>query len=139
MERLQQEQQELLELEKLKRMEFELKQQNNERQLRGSHAYIPKPYIIPLTLLNINVILSDAEERLHQLESDKQNLDAELQVAHEKVKRAEEAQIILETQLVTTRPPRSGERIRRTQSFIPTTKERPMVIDDRVVSLQKNC
>ncbi|XP_011506408.1 PREDICTED: switch-associated protein 70-like [Ceratosolen solmsi marchali] len=113
MERLQQEQQELLELEKLKRMEFELKQQKNERQLQ------------------------DAEMRLQQLEAEKQNLDAELQVAREKVKRTEEAQILLETQLVTTRP-RSGERIRRTQSFIPTTKERSLVIDDRV-SLQKDC
>lgn len=76
--------------------------------------------------------------RLQQLESEKQNLDAELQAAREKVKRAEEAQIILESQLVMTRPPHSGERIRRTQSFIPTTKERPLMIDDRV-SLQKNC
>jgi hypothetical protein len=37
MERLQQEQQELLEVEKLKRMEFELKQQKNERQLQGTN------------------------------------------------------------------------------------------------------
>ena len=36
MERLQQEQQKLLELEKLKRIEFEVKQQENERQLQGS-------------------------------------------------------------------------------------------------------
>jgi predicted nucleic acid-binding Zn-ribbon protein len=83
------------------------------------------------------VIFSDAEMRLQQLEAEKQNLDAELQAAREKVKRTEEAQILLETQLVTTRP-RSGERIRRTQSFIPTTKERPLIIDDRV-SLQKDC
>lgn len=75
--------------------------------------------------------------RLKHLESEKQNLDAELQTAREKVKRAEEAQIILESQIVATRP-KSGERIRRTQSFIPTTKERPLVVDDRVSS-QKNC
>ncbi|KAJ8679914.1 hypothetical protein QAD02_015701 [Eretmocerus hayati] len=114
MERLQLEQQELLELEKLKRMEFELKQQNNERQLR------------------------DAELRLQQLELEKQTLDSELQAAREKVRRSEEAQILLESQLVTTRSIRSGEKIRRTQSYVPTTKERPILIDDRV-SLTKNC
>lgn len=65
-------------------------------------------------------------------------MDAELQAAREKVKRSEEAQILLETQLVTTRPPRSGERIRRTQSFIPTTKERSSIIED-MIQLQKNC
>ncbi|XP_058803327.1 switch-associated protein 70-like [Phymastichus coffea] len=114
LERLQQEQQQLLEMEKLKRMEFEMKQHENEKQLQ------------------------EAELRLEQLEAEKQSLDTELQAAREKAKRAEDAQINLESQLVTIRPLRNGERIRRTQSFIPTTKERPLVIDDSV-SLQKNC
>lgn len=89
------------------------------------------------TMTNMIYFFTEAELRLQQLEAEKQNLDAELRAAREKVKRAEEAQINLETQLVTIRPLRSGERIRRTQSFIPTTKERPLVIDERV-ALQKN-
>ncbi|XP_015597393.1 differentially expressed in FDCP 6 homolog [Cephus cinctus] len=117
LERLQQEQQELLESEKLKRLEFERKQGENERQLR------------------------EAQGRLHQLEAEKQNLDAELRSACEKAKRAEEAQVLLEAQIVVTRPQRTGERIRRTQSFIPTTKERPLSLEkheDRISSLQRH-
>ncbi|KAL7303628.1 hypothetical protein TKK_0003774 [Trichogramma kaykai] len=109
LERLQQEQLKLLEMEKMKRIEFETKQQENERQLK------------------------EAKMRLQQLEHEKENLDAELRAAREKVKRAEEAQIILETQLVATRP-KSGERIiRRSQSFIPTTKERPLLVEERLL------
>ncbi|XP_011869365.1 PREDICTED: differentially expressed in FDCP 6 homolog isoform X1 [Vollenhovia emeryi] len=116
LERLQQEQQELLEMEKMKRMEFERMQKKNEQQLQ------------------------DAELRLQQLEAEREQLDSELRTAREKVKRAEEAQLLLETQIVT-RPLRGGERIRRTQSFIPTTKERPLSvekIDSRPMTLQKN-
>ena len=107
LERLQQEQQELLESEKLKRLEFEQKQRENEQQLQ------------------------DAEYRLQQLEAEKESLDLELNAAHEKVRRAEGAQLLLKSQIVVTRPSRSGERIRRTQSFVPTTttKDRP---NDRV-------
>ncbi|EZA50538.1 differentially expressed in FDCP 6 homolog [Ooceraea biroi] len=116
LERLQQEQQELLEMEKMKRLEFERMQQENERQLQ------------------------DAELRLQQLEAERGHLDAELRAACEKVKRSEEAQLLLEEQIVT-RSLRGGERIRRTQSFIPTTKERPLSvekIDGRSVTLRKN-
>ena len=86
--------------------------------------------------------ISDAEMRLQHLESEKQSLDSELRTAREKVRQAEEAQILLEAQIVTVRPPRSGERIRRTQSFIPTTKERPLLLgklEERAMTLQKNC
>lgn len=82
----------------------------------------------------------DAELRLQQLEMEREHLDAELRVTREKVKCAEEAQILLETQIVT-RPLKGSERIRRTQSFIPTTKERPLSmenIDSRAMTLQKN-
>ncbi|XP_072746248.1 differentially expressed in FDCP 6 homolog [Anoplolepis gracilipes] len=116
LEKLQQEQQELLEMEKMKRLEFERMQQKNEQQLH------------------------DAELRLQQLEMEREHLDAELRVAREKVKCAEEAQFLLETQIVT-HPLKGGERIRRTQSFIPTTKERPLSmenIDNRTITLQKN-
>ncbi|XP_047358028.1 switch-associated protein 70-like isoform X2 [Vespa velutina] len=118
LEKLQQEQQDLLEMEKMKRLEFERKQQENEHQLR------------------------DAEMRLQMLEAEKQSLDAELRAAQQKVKRAEEAQILLEAQIVVTRPLKSGERIRRTQSFIPTTKEKPLSVekfDHRSMTLQNNC
>ncbi|XP_028047431.1 switch-associated protein 70-like isoform X2 [Monomorium pharaonis] len=116
LERLQQEQQELLEMEKMKTMEFERMQRKNKQQLK------------------------DAEQRLDQLEAEKKHLDAELRAARENVKHAEEAQLLLEAQIVT-RPLRGGERIRRTQSFIPTTKERPLsteTIDSRSMTLQKN-
>ncbi|KAG5345681.1 DEFI6 protein, partial [Acromyrmex heyeri] len=116
LERLQQEQQELLETEKMKRMEFEQMQKQNEQQLQ------------------------DAELRLQHLEAEREHLDTELRAAREKVKRAEEAQFLLEAQIVT-RPLRGSERIRRTQSFIPTTKERPLSIekiDSRPMTIQKN-
>jgi len=85
-------------------------------------------------------VFLDAELRLLQLEAEREHLDAELRAAREKVKRAEEAQLLLGTQIVT-RPLRGGERIRRTQSFIPTTKERPLSIekiDSRSTTLRKN-
>jgi hypothetical protein len=77
--------------------------------------------------------------RLQQLEAEKEHLDTELRTAREKVKRAEEAQLLLEEQIVI-RPLKGGERIRRTQSFIPTTKERPLSekIDSRSITSQKN-
>ncbi|XP_020290918.1 differentially expressed in FDCP 6 homolog [Pseudomyrmex gracilis] len=115
LEKLQQEQQQLLEMEKTRRLEFEQMQQKNERQLQ------------------------DAEVRLQQLEAEREHLGAELRAAREKVKRAEEAQLLLETQVVTPTL-RGGERIRRTQSLIPTT-ERPLSIEkinNRPIVLQKN-
>jgi len=77
--------------------------------------------------------------RLQQLEAEKEHLDTELRAAREKVKHAEEAQLLLEEQIVI-RPLKGGERIRRTQSFIPTTKERPLSekIDGRSITSQKN-
>ncbi|XP_014474106.1 PREDICTED: differentially expressed in FDCP 6 homolog isoform X1 [Dinoponera quadriceps] len=116
LEKLQEEQQKLLEMEKMKRLEFERMQRENERQLH------------------------DAGLRLQQLEAERQHLDTELRAACEKVKRAEEAQFLLEAQIVA-RPLRGGERIRRTQSFVPTTKERPLLEkleSSRPVTLQKN-
>lgn len=116
LERLQKEQQDLLELEKKKRLEFERQQEENEMQLQ------------------------DAEHRLQQLEAEKKNLDAELKSAREKVRRAEEAQILLEAEIVTVRPTKGRERIRRTQSFIPTTKEKPLLLlEERSMTLRKHC
>ncbi|XP_011061700.1 PREDICTED: uncharacterized protein LOC105150373 [Acromyrmex echinatior] len=100
----------------MKRMEFEQMQKQNEQQLQ------------------------DAELRLQHLEAEREHLDTELRAAREKVKRAEETQFLLEAQIVT-RPLRGSERIRRTQSFIPTTKERPLSIekiDSRPMTIQKN-
>ncbi|XP_015523917.1 switch-associated protein 70-like [Neodiprion pinetum] len=117
LEKLQQEQQELLESERLKRLEFEQKQQENELKLQ------------------------EAAARLEQLESERQGLDAELRSVREKVRQAEGAQILLEAQIVVTRPLRGGERIRRTQSMIPTSKERSDAIEylkDRVTSTQED-
>lgn len=86
------------------------------------------------------MLFLEAELRLQQLEMEREHLDTELRVAREKVKHAEEAQFLLETQIVT-RPLKGSEKIRRTQSFIPTTKERPLSmenIDTRAMTLQKN-
>jgi len=97
-------------------------------------------FIFILQILYSTFVFLDAELRLQQLEAEREHLDAELRAAREKVKRAEEAQLLLGTQIVT-RPLRGGERIRRTQSFIPTTKERPLSIekiDSRSTTLQKN-
>ncbi|XP_012265997.2 differentially expressed in FDCP 6 homolog [Athalia rosae] len=117
LEKLQQEQQELLESERLKRLEFERRQQENE------------------------VKLQEAAARLEQLEAERQNLDAELTFVREKVRKAEGAQLLLEAQIVVTRPSRSGDRIRRTQSLIPTPRERSEILQnekERGVSIQEN-
>lgn len=82
------------------------------------------------------LIIVDAELRLEQLEEEKRKLDAELEAARAKVREAEEAQIILESQLVTIRPVRLGDRIRRTQSYIPPTKQKS--IDLGTITIQKN-
>lgn len=86
------------------------------------------------------ITITDAEHRLQQLEAEKKNLDAELKSAREKVRRAEEAQILLEAEIVTVRPTKGRERIRRTQSFIPTTKEKPLLLlEERSMTLRKHC
>lgn len=136
LEKLQQEQQELLESERLKRLEFERKQQENEDKLRGNLLRC-KDIIDAVIFYHF----TEATARLEQLESEKTSLDTELQTVREKVRRAEGAQILLEAQIVVTRPLRGGDRIRRTQSMIPTTKERnddAEILRDRVISVQDN-
>lgn len=105
LEKLQQEQEELLESEKMKRLEFQRKQQENERQLE------------------------DAELHLQQLKVEKEHLDSELRVAREKIKRAEEAQILLETQIIT-RQGRGGDRVRRAHSYIPNVTEITLSLEE---------
>lgn len=113
--------------------------------LLRSRSYLMRTFYIYLEIFTFFsfVCLSfrslDAEVRLQQLEAEREHLGAELRAAREKVKRAEEAQLLLETQVVTPTL-RGGERIRRTQSLIPTP-ERPLSIEkinNRPIVLQKN-
>lgn len=130
LEQLQEEQRLLLEEERRKRMEFETRQQEKEQQLR------------------------DAELRLRELEEERQRLDQELRVSRSKIQQSEDAKEVLETKLFSMPPFKSsttanedndeeeveqddinnninnnngGVKVRRAVSFIPSTKERPIV------------
>ncbi|XP_045476802.1 switch-associated protein 70-like [Harmonia axyridis] len=105
LERLQEEQRLLLEEERGKRLEFEELQRRKEKQLR------------------------DAEERLKQLENEKQLLDDQLRIAHQNIKKSENEKEIVEARLHQVSPTlRSLAKVRRTQSFIPSTKEKPVIL-----------
>ncbi|KAL3272630.1 hypothetical protein HHI36_014096 [Cryptolaemus montrouzieri] len=105
LERLQEEQRLLLEEERGKRLEYEELQRKKEQELK------------------------DAEERLRQLEKEKQLLDQQLKTAHQKIKKSEDSKEIIEARLHQVAPNlKSTTQIRRTQSFIPSTKEKPIVL-----------
>lgn len=82
---------------------------------------------------DINIIIiyyiPDAELHLQQLKVEKEHLDSELRVAREKIKRAEEAQILLETQIIT-RQGRGGDRVRRAHSYIPNVTEITLSLEE---------
>lgn len=130
LEQLQEEQRVLLEEERRKRMEFELRQLEKEQKLR------------------------DAEKRLHELEEERTRLDHELRVSRSKIQQSEDAKEALEVKLYSIPPfNRSDEeeeedqeapevqgddnnnndcrgaraKVRRALSFIPSTKERPII------------
>ncbi|VEN63552.1 unnamed protein product [Callosobruchus maculatus] len=114
LERLQEEQKLLLEEEREKRKEYEELQREKERQLRS------------------------AEERLAQLEKERQDLDKQLQSAKEKMKNSEDKKEILEAKLFKVAPIiREGERVRRAHSFMPSTKERPILLEVRSSTLKR--
>ncbi|VVC28792.1 Hypothetical protein CINCED_3A003219 [Cinara cedri] len=103
LERLQVEQRLLLEQEREKRKEFEIKQREKENQL------------------------IEAQQRLIELEAEKQRLDDELTRAQKKISVSEKAvtslTIVEPADLLNIKP---QVKIRRTMSFIPSTKERPI-------------
>ncbi|KRT82456.1 Pleckstrin homology domain containing protein [Oryctes borbonicus] len=114
LERLQEEQKLLLEQEKRKRMEFEEQQKEKETQLRA------------------------AQLRLLQLEQERQLLDEKLKTAHNRIKLSENEKEVLEAQLIQVVPLReSSDRVRRAHSFVPSTKERPVILEIRSSTLKR--
>lgn len=122
LEQLQEEQRVLLEEERRKRIEFEMRQQDKEQQLRA------------------------AEQRLRELEEERTRLDQELKISRSKIQQSEDAKEALEVKLYSIPPfNRSdedepddnnndmdegacgGAKVRRALSFIPSTKERPII------------
>ncbi|CAH1282304.1 unnamed protein product [Diabrotica balteata] len=114
LERLQAEQKLLLEEERQKRKEYEDLQKEKEYQLKS------------------------AEQRLAQLEKERLHLDNQLRIANEKMKVAEDRKEILESKLFQVTPVvREGDRIRRVQSFMPSTKEKPVIFEVRAATLKR--
>ncbi|XP_074037889.1 switch-associated protein 70 isoform X2 [Leptinotarsa decemlineata] len=114
LETLQQEQRLLLEEERQKRREYEERQREKEEQLRN------------------------AEERLAQLENERRDLDKQLKTANEKMKFAEDKKELLEAKLYQVAPVlRDGDRVRRAHSFVPSTKERPVILEVRSATLKR--
>ncbi|KAJ3645131.1 hypothetical protein Zmor_022818 [Zophobas morio] len=114
LERLQEEQKLLLEEERGKRKEFEDLQTEKEKQLH------------------------EAEQRLVQLERERQALDHQLKLAHDKIKLSEDSRELLEAKLYQVAPTlREGDRIRRAHSFMPSTKERPVLLEVRAATLRR--
>ncbi|XP_060866011.1 switch-associated protein 70-like [Metopolophium dirhodum] len=103
LERLQEEHILLLEQEREKRKEFEIKQREKENQLL------------------------EAQQRLIELEAEKQRLDDELTRAQKKISVSEKAvasiTIVEPAETLNIKP---QVKVRRTMSFIPSTKERPI-------------
>ncbi|CAH1109939.1 unnamed protein product [Psylliodes chrysocephalus] len=114
LERLQDEQRFLLHEERQKRKEYEELQTAKEQQLKS------------------------AEQRLYQLERERHDLDKQLKIANEKMKSAEDKKEILEAKLYQVAPLwREGERVRRAHSFMPSTKERPVILEVRSATLKR--
>lgn len=94
LERLQQEQQLLLDEERIKRMEYEDKQRQKEEQLK---CWLNK---VCIKLMSSNVTyLIGAEERLAQLEKEREALDEELKQARQKMILSEGKKDFLEAKL----------------------------------------
>jgi switch-associated protein 70 len=115
LEQLQAEQRTMLEMERQKRMEFENVQRDKEQQL------------------------IDAEKMLKHLEEERQKLDIELQQARQKIQMSEDTKGMFEARLSSLSPVMrgDGEKLRRAQSFMPSTRERPVNLDIRPSSLQR--
>ncbi|XP_066247430.1 differentially expressed in FDCP 6-like [Euwallacea similis] len=115
LERLQKEQQLLLDEERIKRIEYEEKQRMKEEQLRS------------------------AEDKLTQLEKERQALDEELKQARQKIISSEGMKDFLEAKLYQYAPVlREGDKVRRSHSFMPSTKERPVLLEVRPATLRRS-
>lgn len=114
LEKLQEEQKLLLEAERGKRKEFEELQQKKESELKA------------------------AKTRLQQLDKERRMLDEQLKLAHDKIQLSEERREVLEARLMEVSPSlRDGDRVRRAHSFVPSTKERPVMLEVRAATLRR--
>ncbi|KAF5293693.1 hypothetical protein FQA39_LY03178 [Lamprigera yunnana] len=114
LEKLQQEQTLLLEEERGKRKEYEEIQQQKEHELQA------------------------AQDRLNQLDKEKSGLDDALKLANDRIQLSEERKEILESRLYEVAPSlRDGDRVRRARSFVPSTKEKPISLEIRAVTLRR--
>lgn len=131
LEKLQEEQRVLLEQERGKLKEFQHHQSEKEQQLQG------KSLAAYFALLTIHKIL-EAQLRLEQLEGERQVLDEQLKIAHDKIRMSENKRELLEARLTQVAPIlREGDRVRRAYSFMPSTRERPVVMEVRSSTLQR--
>lgn len=82
---------------------------------------------------------SEAQLRLKQLENERQVLDEQLKIAHNKILMSENKRELLEARLTQVAPVlREGDRVRRAYSFMPSTKERPVVIEVKASTLKRS-
>lgn len=91
------------------------------------------------TYILLHIILG-AEQRLIQLELERQALDEQLKLAQNKAKTSEDMKELLEARLYQVSPQiriKEGERVRRAHSFMPSTKERPVILEVRSATLKK--
>lgn len=74
---------------------------------------------------------------MYQLDKEKYLLDEQLKQAHNKIKLSEDRKELLESKLRQVMPFKEGEKIRRVQSFMPSTKERPILLEVRASTLRR--
>lgn len=79
----------------------------------------------------------DAQDRLNQLDKEKQILDDQLKQAHNKIRVSEDNRELLEARLRQVTPFKEGDKIRRVHSFMPSTKERPIMLEVRAATLRR--
>ncbi|KAK4873844.1 hypothetical protein RN001_013204 [Aquatica leii] len=114
LEKLQEEQRTLLDEERGKRKEYEELQFKKEMDLKA------------------------AQDRLDQLDRERIGLDDALKLAIHKIQLSEERREILESRLLEVAPSlRDGDRIRRARSFVPSTKEKPILLEVRASTLRR--
>lgn len=67
-------------------------------------------------------------------------LDDQLKMAHDRITISEEKKEVLEARLIQAVPSLRGEgdRIRRAHSFMPSTKEKPVLLEVRSATLRRS-
>lgn len=84
-------------------------------------------------------MIPEAQVRLAQLEKERQILDEQLNLAHDKIRLSENKRELLEARLTQVAPVlREGDRVRRAYSFMPSTKERPVLLEVKASTLKRS-